>query len=486
MYIVDKSLIRFGKFIGAGLTLFALVGGVFWGFDINKASDRVRDAAEDVRKAQADIREMELKIRESQEEIQNTRQKILETAKSVEANKKEVESSERQAQEVLAKSQQEARELVNAIKKDAGVAHRYTQLLIQRGPDLGVTIRTSTSEVKGPPFTVPEIAKHYDFPTDFDGKGQTIGLIELGGGYSEFDLDSYFAWLKLPRPKVTTVPVQGVRNQPGRAADAQVTLDIEIAGAVAPGAHIVVYSAPSTKSGFLDAVTTAIHDAANRPSVLCISWGSTESTWSSDMLKEMNDAFQTAATLGMTVVAATATDVVTDGEDPVNFPASSPYVLAVGGTHLVMSGSNVTSEVGWNYGSRGAAKAGSSAVFPRPDWQSRVNVPVRKGRNPGRGIPDVAANAAPESGYLIIFQGQAQQIGGTATSSPLWAGLIALVNQGAARKIGYINPLLYNKLGPDGVLRDITEGGAAAPGWDPCTGWGSPNGRKLLAAFRLQ
>ena len=210
---------------------------------------------------------------------------------------------------------------------------------------------------------------------------------------------------------------------------------------------------------------------------------------------------RTASTLGMTVVAGAGnqgvTDGVKDGEDHIDFPASSPYVLAVGGTRLVRSGGKITSEIGWNDRSGGATGGGFSALFPSPDWQSGVNIPARKDRKTGRGIPDVAANASPESAYLVVIHGsifrQTTQVGGTSAGGPLWAGLIALINQGVGRNVGYINPLLYKKLGPDGVLRDITAGDngtdgvkgfAAGPGWDACTGWGSPNGRKLLAAFR--
>ncbi len=498
VYILDKSLIRFGKFIGAVLTLFTLVGGIIWGFKIDTASERVRDAAEDVRKAQADIRDMQLTIRESQDQVRKTNQQILKTAESVEANRKQVESSQQQVQDVLAKAQRDAKKLLSQIKEDAQMAHRYTVLLIRGGPSSGLpqTLRSQSPMATAAPLSVPDIAKLYDFPTESDGRGETIGLIELGGGYSDLDLAAYFARLNLSKPKITSVSVQGARNQPGTEADAQVTLDIEVVGAVAPGAHIVAYFAPNTNSGFIDAVNVAVHDAANRPSVLCISWGSPESEWSPAMMSELNDTFKTASMLGVTVVTAAGdrgvTDGIEDGEGHIDFPASSPFVLAVGGTHLVSSEGKITSEVVWNDRPGGATGGGSSAVFPRPDWQSGVKVPARKDGKTGRGIPDIAANAAPESGYLVYIHGQPTQVGGTSASGPLWAGLITLINQGLGRKVGYINPLLYNKLGPDGVLRDIIEGdnGAdgvkgytAGPGWDACTGWGSPSGRKLLAAF---
>ncbi len=254
VYIVDKSLIRFGKFVGAVLTIFTLVGGVIWGFKIDTAADKVRDAAEVVQRAQADVKDMQITIRESQDQVQKTNQKILDAAASVETNRKLVESTRQQVQEFLAKAQGEAQDLLSAIQKDKGQADSIITVLVQRtGPGSGPpqTLRSPSPQAAPAPLSVPEIAKYYDFPTEFDGKGQTIGLIELGGGYSDSDLDAYFARLNLPRPKVTSVSVHGVQNQPGTEADSQVTLDIEIAGAVAPGAHIVVYFAPNTDVGFV-------------------------------------------------------------------------------------------------------------------------------------------------------------------------------------------------------------------------------------------
>ena len=134
-----------------------------------------------------------------------------------------------------------------------------------------------------------------------------------------------------------------------------------------------------------------------------------------------------------------------------------------------------------------------SAHFPKPAWQAQANVPTDSQGHSGRGIPDVAITASPESGYKVYIDGQKEVLGGTAAASPLWAGLIALINQGLGRNVGYINPALYTKLGPAGVLRSITQGNnsvqgvkgyEAGPGWNAVTGWGSPDGRKLLQALQ--
>src|SRR5262249_8293221 len=141
----------------------------------------------------------------------------------------------------------------------------------------------------------------------------TIAFLELGGGYREEDLDAYFQALGLPTPSVTAVPVDGGANAPGGAADAEVMLDLEVAGAVAPGAKLVVYFAPNTDRGFLDAVTTAVHDTTRKPSLLSISWGGPESSWTGQATGALDDAFQDAALAGVTVLVAAGDDGSSDG-----------------------------------------------------------------------------------------------------------------------------------------------------------------------------
>ena len=141
----------------------------------------------------------------------------------------------------------------------------------------------------------------------------------------------------------------------------------------------------------------------------------------------------------------------------------------------------------------GATGGGVSEIFPLPDWQSEVNVPTTEDGHRGRGILDLAANASPYSGYLVRLHGTETVVGGTSASAPFLAGLIALMNQSLGRNLGHINPLLYAKIGPAGVIHNITSGDngvqgvkgyPAGPGWNACTGWGSPDGRKLLEALR--
>ena len=347
------------------------------------------------------------------------------------------------------------------------------------------------------PLTAPQVASFYKFPAGTDGTGQTIAIIELGGGYTASDLDSYFSGLGLATPSVTPVGVDGGSNSPGQQADGEVELDIEVAGAVAPGAAQVVYFAPNTDQGFIDAVSQAVH-ATPTPIVVSISWGGSEDSWSPQSLSALDTAIADAAVLGTTVCVAAGDNGSSDDPNSqtgvhCDFPASSPHALACGGTKLVgdVSTFTITSEVVWNElaHNEGAGGGGVSDVFTSlPPWQATVGVPAATGvASPGRGVPDVAGNAAPVTGYLVVVDGQRQPVGGTSAVAPLWAGLIARLAQATGKKFGLLQPLIYAGVTPGTAapgFNDIVEGnnGAykAVPGWDACTGLGSPNGEALL------
>ncbi len=345
-------------------------------------------------------------------------------------------------------------------------------------------------------FTPPALAQLYGFPTGLDGSGQCIGIIELGGGYRPADLRTYFQQVGVTSPTVSAVLVGGAHNHPstGNSADGEVMLDIEVVGAVAPGASIVVYFAPNTDQGFLNAITTAIHDTTHRPSIISISWGQAESGWSAQAMTSMDQAFQSAANMGVTICVASGDngsgDSVNDGKPHVDFPASSPHVLGCGGTKLVAAGTAIGSEVVWNEGAQGGAGGGGvSGFFPLPNWQETAGVPTIPGTSQtGRGVPDVAGDADPNSGYQVRVDGQNLVIGGTSAVAPLWAGLLALINQSLGQPVGFLQPLLYGSLAGKGVFNDITQGDngayAAGTGWDACTGWGSPRGSSLLQALK--
>ena len=342
-------------------------------------------------------------------------------------------------------------------------------------------------------FTPVQLASLYNFPAG-DGKGECIAIVELGGGYKPADLVTYFKGLGVTTPKVTAVSVDHGSNSPTGSADGpdgEVMLDIEVAGAVAPGASIAVYFAPNTDAGFVDAVTTAAHDSVNRPSVISISWGSAESQWTQQSITALDEAFQAAAAMGVTVCVASgdngSSDGVSDGGDHVDFPASSPHALGCGGTRLQASSGRIQSESVWNDGAGGGAGGGGiSGVFPLPAWQQGLTVidAGKSGPLTKRGVPDVCGDADPETGYAVRVDSQDTVIGGTSAVAPLWAGLLARINAIKGGAVGYINPGLYQHAA---ALNDITQGNngdfAAGPGWDACTGLGSPNGAALLTAL---
>jgi kumamolisin len=341
-------------------------------------------------------------------------------------------------------------------------------------------------------YTPRQVAQLYRFPLDADGTGQTIGILELGGGYRPADLQTYFSSIGVKEPTVTSVSVDKGQNKPTNpnGADGEVLLDIEVAGAVAPGARIVVYFTPNTDKGFQDALSTAIHDTANKPSVISISWGGPESTWTAQAMTAFDAAAQDAALLGVSVCAAAgdngSSDGVNDGKNHVDFPASSPHILACGGTNLQSSNGTISSETVWNDGAQGGATGGGFSVqFPLPAWQASAG--ARPPSGGGRGVPDVAGDADPQSGYQVLVDGKSMVIGGTSAVAPLWSGLIALLNQKLGKPLGYLQPTLYGISSSAQALQDITQGSngsfSAGPGWDACTGLGSPAGENLLVAL---
>ncbi|HEY7175415.1 MAG TPA: S53 family peptidase, partial [Micromonosporaceae bacterium] len=332
-------------------------------------------------------------------------------------------------------------------------------------------------------YSPREIAAAYGFPTDVDGTGQTVAIIELGGGFRPDDLDAYFAGVGLRTPSVEAIGVDGATNAPGTDADGEVMLDIEVVGAVAPGAAIAVYFGPNTTDGFYDAIASAVHDTKRRPSIISISWGQAEAGWTASQMDAYDALFADAAAANITVYAAAgdngATDGDSDGELHVDFPASSPSVVGCGGTKLVISNGAISRETVWNElkSGNGATGGGISAHFGTPAYQSGIGID-------GRGVPDVAGDADPLTGYAVRVDGQDTTIGGTSAVAPLWAGLTALANQRNGAPAGAPHARLY---ATPTAFRDITSGDndgfAAKAGWDACTGLGSPAGDRVAAVM---
>ncbi len=344
-------------------------------------------------------------------------------------------------------------------------------------------------------FTPAQVAAAYAFPPDLDGEGQTIALIELGGGYHRGDLEEYFGGLGIESPEVVSCGP----NRPSTAAepssyDAEVALDIDVAGALAPKARIVVYFAEhNTTQAFVDVVNEAVQDRENAPSVISISWGSSETEWAESAAREMARVIQTAGLLGITVCVSSGDYGAPNGLAEgvvVNFPASAPFALACGGTRLTAPGDVYGSEAAWNNLKQGggATGGGVSVLFPRPGYQETAGVPTvpaagTRAGFAGRGVPDVAGDADSFTGYLIMIYGQWLTSGGTSAVAPLWAALVARCNQRLGRRLGFLNRSLYALEGSD-AFHPITEGDngfySCGPGWNACTGLGTPDGIRLL------
>ncbi len=364
-------------------------------------------------------------------------------------------------------------------------------------PQASTNIRVLSQEgleaAKDRAYTPVRFADLYDFPRDCDGTGQRIAVIELGGGYRRAELHGYFRQLGVEMPRITAVPVDGARNNPGvdQIADSEVRLDLEVIGAVAPGAEQLVYFAPMTDRGFLDAITTAVFDPRS-PSIVSISWGGPENSWTEQARIALDDAFHAAAALGITVCTASGddgwTDILGSKTAHVDYPASSPYLLACGGTRLELRNGSVVEAV-WNDHDGHATGGGVSELYDVPNWQQNANVPrsVNPGGRPGRGVPDVAGNADPGTGYLIGDGKSTRPQGGTSAVAPLWAGLVARLNQRLGGRSGFLNPLLYESVDRS-VFNDVPTGTNGAyrarkNAWDACTGHGSPRGTALVEAL---
>jgi kumamolisin len=360
-------------------------------------------------------------------------------------------------------------------------------------------------------LTPPQVAALYNFPKT-TATGQTIGILEFGGGYALNDILSFFTGLGLTTPNLTDVSVDGATNSPVGSMtlpsneDLEVILDIDVAGSVAQGANIAIYFAPNNEQGWRNAFYTAIHDTANAPSVISLSWGGSEDGefWTTSAINNVSVVLQEAAALGVTILVdagdwgSNGDPHVCDTKAHVGYPASDPWVTGCGGTYIANILGSYT-EGTWN--DTGATGGGVSDIFPLPSWQMGMNVPrsVNDGTTTGRGVPDVAGNASSCSGYVLWRYGeQTTPVGGTSAVPPLYAALIALIEAKVGYKVGYLNPTLYGHAGTN-VFRDINDGvnnqwsgncgpGTTAttqsytsgPGWDACTGLGSIDGTELL------
>lgn len=366
-------------------------------------------------------------------------------------------------------------------------------------------------------YVPSDLAAHYHFPPG-NGAGQTVGLLEFGGGFFPQDLNKFCALTKIsPVPTVIAISTDGTPTDSKDGEEGEVMLDIEVVAGICPKAKIAVYFAQWGEQGWLAALDAAVQDQTNNPTVLSVSWGNAEDIgiWTDQAMEQINQTLQDAAMLGITVCVAAgddgSSDAIADGLAHVDFPSSSPYALAVGGT-TITNKAGTEPDVAWKEGdglradNGGSTGGGVSVKFPRPAWQGDVKVKsVNPGAIAGRCVPDLAANADwNASPYLLVVDGRPQPNGGTSAASPLVASLLTLINaeraKEAAHPLGYITPVLYQPSGGNGTTigaiactdvmsgenaTDKIGGYMAGPGYDAVSGWGTPNGVKLASAILM-
>lgn len=309
-------------------------------------------------------------------------------------------------------------------------------------------------------------------PAAYTGKGQKIGIISLGGSFSQAEFDAARAKHGLPPKTVNVISVNGAQMQPDPGgANVENALDLQVSSGMAPDAAIDFYVCANTDADFAAGIAQLVADDCDAGS---ISWGAAEKQWGKAARDAMNAQLQAAVAKKISVSVAAGDNGSSDGGtgDNADFPGSSPYAVCCGGTRLNPDGS----ETVWNDGAGGGATGGGVSVFfAKPDYQASLPGSMRL-------VPDVAGNADPVTPWLVLSDGQWQQVGGTSAVAPMYAGLQACLNEAAGTRIGFLNPLAYAN---PSTFKDIVSGNngdfSAGPGYDECTGLGSPNGPALFA-----
>jgi hypothetical protein len=328
-------------------------------------------------------------------------------------------------------------------------------------------------------YLASEVAASYDFPQHLIGQGATVGVVMLGGAFSQEDFNAFCKLEDIRPPQVEVISADGTEPSPdpGRA-DLEVQTGTQIIAGAAPGARIRIFHAANSEPGFLAAVKRARQDKVD---ALAITWGNAENTWSPAFRAAMNAELRACARQGISTFAASGDLGAGDGQraPTTDYPAASPYVTAVGGTRMLARGDRLEEEA-WN-STDGATGGGQSRTQPRPRYQEELAIP-----GSGRLVPDIAANADTATGFLVISGGQHLVVGGTSAAAPLYAALAARFVE-AGRPLGFANAWLY--AAPRSVFNPVRGGDngayAATPhGYNLAVGWGSLNGEALLEALQ--
>ncbi len=324
--------------------------------------------------------------------------------------------------------------------------------------------------------------------TPLRGSGQTVGLLQFDGFYPN-DITTYENLTGRTNVPITVVPIDGGVTTPGSGVS-EVSLDIEMVISMAPGiSSIYVYEAPNP-SPWVDLLSRMANDNLSRQ--LSCSWGGGPPDPAGDQI------FLQMAAQGQSFFNACGDSDAFTG--PIPFPAESPYIMEVGGTTLTTTGPGGSwlSETVWNWGNGVGTCGGISPTYSIPIWQQGINMTTNQGSTTMRNIPDVALTA--DNVYVVYGNGNTGIFGGTSCATPLWAGFTSLINQQAAAagqpSVGFLNPALYaigKGTNYGNCFHDITTGNNtwsgspnlffAVPGYDLCTGWGTPLGTNLINAL---
>jgi len=322
------------------------------------------------------------------------------------------------------------------------------------------------------------------------GVGQIVGLFELDSGFYQKDITSYESQTGLPNVPVTAVLLDGYGGGAGDYND-EVSLDIEMAVAMAPGLKEILVYEGSTADDILNRMAT--DDLAKQIGA----------SWDYAIDETSEQIFQEFAAQGQSYFNASGDSDAYNGG--VMTPSDDPHITIVGGTTLTTTGPGGAwvSEKVWNSGGGEGSSGGISARYPIPTWQQGISMTANKGSTTMRNLPDVALTA--DNIYVVYQDGQSGSFVGTSCATPLWAAFTALANQLALTNgeplVGFINPLVYamgkgsNVLSYTSLFHDITTGNnespsspglfPAVPGYDLCTGWGTPTGSNLISALAL-
>jgi kumamolisin len=356
-----------------------------------------------------------------------------------------------------------------------------------------------------------DLALSYKFPRlpgsdAMQGKGATVAICSLSGGYSTQNLTSTFSRIGLPNPTVVTVNVDGgggsITNDP-YGGNPENMLDIYCVGAAAPASKIIFYSAPNTFGSFVNVAFAAANDTVNNPSVLSISWGTVDSYFGigqGSYLAAFDAAFQSCIVRGITVVIASGdygVRAISSAQTyTLNHPSTSPYVVSAGGTVISINNDHsINSEQPWGTsGGSYAAGGGVSTIYPVPSWQTGLTSKLYPSGTvsalSGRGTPDVSAMA---TGYMFYY-GPSNSFGsfvGTSATAPLLSALVARLNALTGRRLGFVNADWYS-IGST-AFNDMTSGDnhggnsvgyMAQAGWDAASGLGTPKGDELYKFYK--